>query len=151
MAITRIYLDNCCYNRPFDDQHQVRVFLETQAKLYIQEQIKNKEIELAISFISRYENNENPDIASGISITNFFRRAAIYIGAENYNEIFNKADELIKTSIKMKDALHLSCAIKANCDYFLTTDDKLIKRYNQKEIIVCNPITFLQQTGDLYA
>ncbi|MDR2732089.1 MAG: hypothetical protein LBB36_02605 [Fibromonadaceae bacterium] len=51
----------------------------------------------------------------------------------------------------MKDATHLACAIKAECDYFLTTDDRLIKRYNDNEIIICNPITFLQLTGGLYA
>lgn len=31
-----IYLDNCCFNRPFDDQEQLRVRLETEAKLRIQ-------------------------------------------------------------------------------------------------------------------
>ncbi len=36
----RIYLDNCALNRPFDDQGQVRVRLEAEAKLYIQEQIR---------------------------------------------------------------------------------------------------------------
>jgi len=30
----------------------------------------------------------------------------------------------------MKDAAHLACAIKAGCDYFITTDDKLIKKYD---------------------
>lgn len=30
----KIYLDNCCYNRPYDDQSQVRIQLETQAKLF---------------------------------------------------------------------------------------------------------------------
>ena len=147
----RIYLDNCCYNRPFDEQTQMRIFLETQAKLHIQEQIKNKKIELAVSFISRYENFENPDVIGSMSIAFFFHKATIYIGAENYDEIFHKASEFVKIGIKMKDATHLVCAIKANCDYFLTTDDKLIKKYNEKEIIVCNPITFLQLTGDLYA
>lgn len=151
MEKIRVYLDNCCYNRPFDDQLQVRVSLETQAKLHIQEKIKNKEIELAVSFISRYENNENPDMISGISIADFFHRASIYIGADNFADICSKADELMKTNIKMKDAVHLACAIKAKCNYFLTTDDKLIKRYCEKEIIVCNPITFLQLTGDSYA
>ena len=29
----RVYLDNCCYNRPFDDQNQLKVRLETIAKL----------------------------------------------------------------------------------------------------------------------
>ena len=36
----RIYLDNCCFNRPFDDQGQTRVRLETEAKLCIQENIR---------------------------------------------------------------------------------------------------------------
>ena len=26
-----IYLDNCCYNRPYDDQSYMRINLETQA------------------------------------------------------------------------------------------------------------------------
>lgn len=33
----RIYLDNCCYNRPFDDQNQLSVRLETEAKLRVQQ------------------------------------------------------------------------------------------------------------------
>lgn len=30
-----VYLDNCCYNRPFDDQTQERVHLESEAILTI--------------------------------------------------------------------------------------------------------------------
>ena len=33
----RVYLDNCCYNRPFDDQTQLKVRLETEAKLFVQQ------------------------------------------------------------------------------------------------------------------
>ena len=29
----RVYLDNCCYNRPFDEQTQLKVRLETEAKM----------------------------------------------------------------------------------------------------------------------
>ena len=29
----RLYFDNCCYNRPFDDQSQIRIALESQAKI----------------------------------------------------------------------------------------------------------------------
>ncbi len=29
----KIYLDNCCFNRPFDDQSQLRILLESEAKL----------------------------------------------------------------------------------------------------------------------
>ena len=34
----RVYLDNCCYNRPFDPQEQLRIRLETEAKLEVQSQ-----------------------------------------------------------------------------------------------------------------
>lgn len=32
----RVYLDNCCYNRPFDEQSQAAIKLESEAKLLIQ-------------------------------------------------------------------------------------------------------------------
>ena len=38
----RIYLDNCCYNRPFDDQSQLKIKIKTEAKLYIQQEILNQ-------------------------------------------------------------------------------------------------------------
>ncbi len=40
----RVYLDNCCYNRPYDDQSQLRISLETQAKIQIQGMIRNGEL-----------------------------------------------------------------------------------------------------------
>jgi hypothetical protein len=36
----RVYLDNCCYNSPFDEQAQLRVRLETEAKMEIQSQMR---------------------------------------------------------------------------------------------------------------
>ena len=35
----RIYLDMCTFNRPFDDQNQLKIKLETEAKLFIQQGI----------------------------------------------------------------------------------------------------------------
>ena len=32
----RLYLDNCCYNRPYDEQTQFKILMETRAKLHIQ-------------------------------------------------------------------------------------------------------------------
>ena len=59
MVLLKIYLDNCCYNRPYDDQSQIRISLETQAKLYIQNLVKDKQIELVTSYILEYENGKN--------------------------------------------------------------------------------------------
>jgi hypothetical protein len=66
--MVKVYLDNCCYNRPFDDQDQMRIHLETQAKLYIQELIKEQKLELVCSFVSRYENSVNPDTVQSVII-----------------------------------------------------------------------------------
>lgn len=46
----RVYLDNCCFNRPFDDQTQTRIRLEAEAKLDIQQRVTEKQIELTWSF-----------------------------------------------------------------------------------------------------
>lgn len=43
----RIYLDNCCYNRPYDEQGQLRIRLETEAKLRIQHLMRIGVVEYA--------------------------------------------------------------------------------------------------------
>jgi len=43
MAKIKIYLDNCAYNRPFDDQTQIKIALETEAKRHIQRLIMEEE------------------------------------------------------------------------------------------------------------
>ena len=63
----------------------------------------------------------------------------------NNNEsiIEEKANEIMKYGIYAKDALHISCAIEATCDYFITTDDRILKKYRTNEINVCSPIEFI--------
>ncbi|GHU47637.1 hypothetical protein FACS1894120_5790 [Clostridia bacterium] len=46
-----VYLDNCCYNRPFDNQEQRSVQLETQAKLWIQDLIKEDKVAFRFVFL----------------------------------------------------------------------------------------------------
>lgn len=50
----RVHLDNCCYNRPFDDQ-QLRIRLEAEAKLGLQEMVLEEKVELAWSYILDFE------------------------------------------------------------------------------------------------
>ncbi|MEW5692658.1 MAG: hypothetical protein AB1765_05125 [Candidatus Hydrogenedentota bacterium] len=90
----RIYLDNCSLNRPFDNQEQIRIKIETEAKLFIQEKIKNKEIELVISYILIYENSVNPFEERKIHISKLEKYADININ-ENKN-IIKIAEELNK-------------------------------------------------------
>lgn len=56
----RVYLDNCCLNRPFDDQSKMRIRLEAESVLFIQGKIAAREIEMAWSYIIDYEESLNP-------------------------------------------------------------------------------------------
>ena len=140
----RIYLDNCCFNRPFDDQGQTRVRLEAEAKLCIQENIREGALELAWSYIIDSENEENPFEERRTVITKWQLYATIDI--EETAAVLQKADSLVELGLKAKDALHLSCAIAAECRYFLTTDDKILKRDKDiQEIQVSDPTSFVRE------
>jgi predicted nucleic acid-binding protein len=142
--ILKIYLDNCCFNRPFDDQKQIKIRLQAEAKLFIQEKIIRNELKLVWSYILDYENHYNPFKERKNSIEQWKNSAIIDI--EETEEVLNIADKLVKLSLKSKDALHLACAIIAKCDYFLTTDDLITKKLtNFKEIRVINPVNFLME------
>ena len=67
----RSYLDNCAYNRPYDDQSQIKIELETQAKLEIQRQIRDGEVELSASYILVAENTANKFDAKRNDIQSF--------------------------------------------------------------------------------
>jgi hypothetical protein len=60
MAKIKVYLDNCAYNRPFDDKDQTTICMEADAKLQIQENIRKGIYELVWSYMNEYENNDNP-------------------------------------------------------------------------------------------
>ena len=76
----RVYLDNCTFNRPFDDQ--IRIRLETEAKLYIQERIRDGTLELVWSYILDYENLANPFEERRNVIQNWKARALIDVNAD---------------------------------------------------------------------
>ena len=90
----RIYMDNCCFNRPFDDQSQFKIKLEAESKIYIQENILLKKIELVWSYIIDYENSANPFDERKNSIQLWKNHAAHDIG--EHTEILRKAEFLIQ-------------------------------------------------------
>jgi hypothetical protein len=56
----RLYLDNCCFNRPFDDQSGLTVRLETEAKLHVQQAVRAGQFTLGWSYMLDYENAAHP-------------------------------------------------------------------------------------------
>jgi predicted nucleic acid-binding protein len=139
----RVYLDNCCYNRPVDNQLQLSVQLETQAKFWIQDLIKDDKVALIVSFFSLFENNANKNIEKAKYIAEFLEYASIYIDETYLAEVQSLRDEIMLTGIKHKDAIHLAAAIIANADYFITTDKRLLS-YKSERINPINPIEFIR-------
>lgn len=138
----KLYLDNCCFNRPFDDQTQLKIHLEAQAKLYVQQKILNNDFDLVWSYILEYENQQNPFEIRKNSIILWKE-----LSSENIIEsesIVQYAESLLTKGIKVKDALHIACAVSANCDYFLTTDKKLLNT-PVSEIKIISPVEFITE------
>ena len=144
----RVYLDMCCYNRPYDDQSQIKVSLETQAKLHIQDQIQKEQLELVASYMLRYECGQNPYEMRRRAIMQFVdTHTAAYVGLERKGEIESMAAEIMNTGVKFKDACHVASAIYAKCKYFISTDKRLLK-YQTDRIRLVTPIEFIAETED---
>ena len=56
----RIYLDTSVLNRPFDDQTQARVHLETEAFLTVLDYVMSGRFSLINSAVLIFENQANP-------------------------------------------------------------------------------------------
>lgn len=67
-----------------------------------------------------------------------------YVGIERKLEIEAKAAEIMSTGVKFKDACHIASAIYANCEYFISTDIRLLK-YSTEEIKMVTPIEFVTE------
>ena len=139
----RIYLDVCTFNRPFDDQNQLKIKLETEAKLYIQQEIIAGHYDLVWSYIFEYENDKNKFDDRRNSIYDWKNIAKIHC-VEN-NEIIEYAESVRNQyGIRTKDALHIACSVYTNSDYLITTDRQLFnKKFNDIKII--NPLVFLNE------
>jgi predicted nucleic acid-binding protein len=142
--MSRIYFDMNIYNRPFDDQSQVRIRLETIAIFSILQKIKNKELTLLWSFMIDYESSLNPyeDVRQEIEMA-----ASLAVESVTPDEsVLTAAKEFESKGIKPRDSIHLACALKGKAEYFLTCDDKLIRRATTLDINIkiINPLRFIE-------
>ncbi len=79
------------------------------------------------------------------TIFDFMRENAFgYVGDNRKEMIEAKAAEIMKTGVKFKDACHVASAIYAKCEYFISTDARLLK-YHTKEIKMVTPIEFVTE------
>jgi predicted nucleic acid-binding protein len=143
----KIYLDVCCLNRPFDDQLQARVRLESEAILLILENLDQKVWEWISSDVVKFEIDRIADDERR-------RRVSLLAGFAHSILRLESADlvrsaQLEALGMKGVDALHVAYAERAGCDVLLTTDDRLLslaKRNAERlNVHVANPLAWLDE------
>ena len=142
----RIYLDVCCLSRPFDDQAQSRVHLESEAVLTILAQVEQNRIELVSSEAVVSEIAQNPNVENRRKTRDMLRLAKYHISVGEMES--SRALELQSFGFRAYDALHTACAESGDVDVFLTTDDRLLKlarRCGSVLVKVCNPLHWASQ------
>lgn len=137
----KVYLDTSIYNRPFDNQTQAKIFLETQAVVLILGMVENNLIELVSSSVLEYENSRNPFHLKQQSMNQYLKLATSYQLVDE--QIKQRAEQLEQQGIKAMDALHVAASEASNSDYFLTCDKRLINRCRELTLKVINPVDFI--------
>ncbi len=142
----RLYLDMCVYNRPFDDQSQPRIMLETQIFIMLLSMISEDRFDLINSFALKYENSKNPNIENMLKISDLLEYSKDYIPCDE--SILDRSLEFEKYGLMGMDAVHIACAEKAKANFFVTCDDNLIKKLRRIDtigIVYYNVIDFVSK------
>lgn len=138
----RLYLDLNCFNRPFDDQAQQRVALETAAVLAILQRVIDGLDELAWSEILELENSRHPLADRRTEIGRWRHHSSGFVRVDE--AVAALAGDIQQQGLAPLDAAHLACALSAGCEYFLSCDDRLVTRANRRPlgIAIVNPVDF---------
>ncbi len=147
-----IYLDMNVYYRPFDDQSQPKIELESKAIEIIFKLIERWQYKVLWSYMLEFENNNTASKDKSEDI----KAVAEIVCSETvlwHEAIDRMAKEIVeKSNTGSKDALHLACAIYGKCEYFITCDNPFIRTIKHNEqalrhiigsIKLINPVDFI--------
>lgn len=134
----RIYLDNCAYNRPFDDQSNDRTRSESEAIITILQHVRDHSVDLVWSSAVDYENDRSPVSERREAVSQWRYYSITEVAASGKVEEY--ADKLLELGFDKLDSIHIASAMVGHVDYFVTTDDKILKRKGKiSEIAIINP------------
>ena len=143
--ITTLYIDVCTLCRPFDDQNQMRIRLETDAWYLILNAIKQSDYEMVVSPVHRQE-------ISAISDTQERYELLTLLDRYGHTKICDckvartRAEDLHNLRFGVADAAHVAYA-ELIADAFISCDDKLLKKCRANNVVIpaMNPIEFCSQ------
>jgi predicted nucleic acid-binding protein len=144
----KIYLDVSCLNRPFDNQSQSRIRLESEAVTIILDAIDAGRWEQVSSRMAELELAAISDDVRRRRVLQLLPLSRI----ELTSAIFDRARVLIGLGLHAADAVHVSAAEAAKADLLLTCDDRLLHLCRQiadnLNVQVANPVDWLKEQDD---
>lgn len=119
----KLYLDICCLKRPFDDQTQPRIRMETEAVLSLLGEGPSR-FTFVRSVAHDLENDQNPVPWRAERVRAWL--AARPVVEPQVEALRHRTAELMASGVHGFDALHLACAELAGAEVFVTCDDRLL-------------------------
>ena len=119
-----IYLDMCCLKRPFDDQSQQRVRLETEIVLGLLAS-ESEHMRFVRSPALVLENDRNPVRERAARVADWLSARPVW-QPDDIDALRERVADLMTKGFRNFDALHLASAEAATADYFVTVDDRLL-------------------------
>ena len=145
-----IYLDMCCLKRPFDDQTQPRIALETAAVLAILQAVADGRAKAVRSLAHQLENSRNPDSRRAGAVNAWLN--TLNPIESTPRSVAKRVRRLTAAGFEPMDAYHLAWAEYLRADVLATTDDGFLSRFSRfgdiMETRVLNPVTL---AGELVA
>ena len=142
-----IYLDVCVLSRPFDEQHYMRIRMETDAVNLILSKVRDGRYRLLVSPVHWKEITVIPDIFERIELQTLLEELGNPTKV-NAAKTRTRAEELFTVGFGIADAAHVAFAEQAGAS-FISCDDKLVtKCLNHKINVWCgNPVSFCDKEG----
>ena len=133
----KVYLDSCCYGRPFDALSQDRIRREAEAVLAIIESVHVK-VACAPLFWEMAAITQVEKRARVNSLLSLARREAVDAAAFSV-----RVREIVGLGFRPMDSAQIACAELVAADWFLSTDDRLLRRAGRAavslKVAVANP------------
>jgi predicted nucleic acid-binding protein len=121
-----VYLDICCFKRPFDDATLERVRREAEAVAAVMDAAQTGTIRIVRSPAHDVENERNPREDRRLATLLWLDAAVLRVSASR--EAAERSRVLASLGFSPLDALHLAFAEQSQAKWFVTTDDRLLKR-----------------------
>ena len=138
-----LYLDVCFLCRPFDDQNQLRIRLETDAMFLILRRIETGLYRAVVSPVHYKEVGAIRETSERLEMESLLSRldkSCLF----DLNQARHRAETLIDLGFGIADAAHVAFA-EQSAEFFITCDDKLLKRCAQAglQIAAVSPLEFI--------